>query len=163
MLAKWRQTECGHRYRAYNRLRNKIHRCIKDRKSWYNQFVLSKLDSLSTSRPDFWKRVKDLLGKCPSSNAPLIHGDTVYYDMTSKAKIFNEYVTSISTAPDSILKYFLGLSEVLPRLSEVLPRFHMYTDLCIPPLSVEPLDVYHVQYYCLLIPKSNGFAIFLTS
>jgi len=150
LLAKWRQTECGHRYRAYNRLRNKIRRCIKDRKSWYNQFVLSKLDSLSTSRPDFWKRVKDLLGKCPSSNAPLIHGGTVYYDMTSKANIFNEYVTSISTAPDSIL-------------SEVLPRFHMYTDLCIPPLSVEPLDVYHVQYYCLLIPKSNGFAIFLTS
>jgi len=51
--------------------------------------------------------------------------------MTSKAKNFNEYITSISTAPDSIL-------------FKVLPRFHMYNDLCIPPLSIEPLDSYHV-------------------
>jgi len=58
-----------HHRLAYNRLRNKIQRYIKDRKNQYNQFVLSKLDSLSTFRPDFWKTVKDLLGTRPYSNA----------------------------------------------------------------------------------------------
>ena len=131
LFAKWRRTQCSHHRLAYNRLRNKIQRYMKDRKNQYNQFVLSKLDSLSTSRPNFWKTVKDLLGKRSYSNAPLIRGDTVHYDMTSKANIFNEYFTSISTAPDYIL-------------SKILPRFHMCTDLFIPPLSIEPLDVYYV-------------------
>jgi len=84
-----------------------------------------------------------LLGKRSYSNAPLIRGDTVHYDMTSKANTFNEYVTSISTAPDSIL-------------SKILPRFHMCTDLCIPPLLIEPLDVYHVLL-SLDPNKSKGF------
>ena len=143
LFAIWRQTQCRHHRLAYNRLRNKIQRHIKDRKNQYNQFVLSKLDSLSTSRPDFWKTVKDLLGKRSYSNAPLIRGYTVHYDMTSKANTFNEYVTSISTAPDSIL-------------SKILPRFHMCTDLCIPPLLIEPLDVYHVLL-SLDPNKSKGF------
>ena len=40
------QTQCRYHRLAYNRLRNKIQRYIKDRKNQYNQFVLSKLDSL---------------------------------------------------------------------------------------------------------------------
>jgi len=56
---------------------------------------------------------------------------------------FNEYFTSISTAPDSIQ-------------FKVLPRFHMCTDVFIPPLSIEPLDVYHVQL-TLNPNKSKGF------
>jgi len=143
LFAKWRRTQCRHHRLAYNRLRNKIQRYIKDRKNRYIQFVLSKLDSLSTSRPNFWKTVKDLLGKRSYSNAPLICGDTVQYDMTSKANIFNEYFTSISTALDSIL-------------SKMLNRFHMCTDLFIPPLSIEPLDVYHVLL-SLNPNKSKGF------
>jgi len=63
--------------------------------------------------------------------------------MTSKANIFNKYFTSISTAPDSIL-------------SKILPRFHMCIDLCIPPLSIDPLDVYHVLL-SLNPNKSKGF------
>jgi len=143
LFAKWRRTQCRHHRLAYNCLRNKIQRYIKDRKNQYNQFVLSKLDSLSTSRPNFWKTVKDLFGKRSYSNAPLIRGDTVHYDMTSKANIFNEYFTSISTAPDSIQ-------------SKILPRFHRCTDLFIPPLSIEPLDVYHVLL-SLNPNKSKGF------
>jgi len=65
LFAKWRQTQCRHHRLAYNRLRNKIQRYIKDRYNQYNQFVLSKLDSSSTSPPDFWKTVKDLFGKRP--------------------------------------------------------------------------------------------------
>ena len=49
LFAKWRRTQCHHHRLAYNCLRNKIQRYIKDRKNQYNQFVLSKLDSLSTS------------------------------------------------------------------------------------------------------------------
>jgi len=143
LFAKWRRTQCRHHRFAYNRLRNKIQRYIKDRKNQYNQFVLSKLNSLSTSRPNFWKTVKDLLGKRSYSNAPSIRGGTVHYDMTSKANIFNEHFTSISTAPDSIL-------------FKILPRFHMCTDLFIPPLSIEPLDVYHVLL-SLNPNKSKGF------
>jgi len=131
LFAKWWRTQCHHHRLAYNCLRNKIQRYIKDRKNQYNQFVLSKLDSLSTSRPNFWKTVKDFLGKRSYSNAPLIRGDTVHYDMTSKANFFNEYFTSISTEPDSIQ-------------SKILPRFHRCTDLFITPLSIEPPDVYHV-------------------
>ena len=119
LFAKWRRTQCRHHRLAYNCLRNKIQRYIKDRKNQYNQFVFSKLDSLSTSRPNFWKTVKDLFGKRSYSNAPLIRGDTVHYDMTSKANIFNEYFASISTASDSIQ-------------SKILPRFHRCTDLFIP-------------------------------
>ena len=52
LFAKWQRTQCRHHRLAYNRLRNQIQRYIKDRKNQYNQFVLSKLDSLSTSRPD---------------------------------------------------------------------------------------------------------------
>jgi len=84
-----------------------------------------------------------LLGKRPYSNVPLIRGDTVHYDVTSKANIFNEYFTSISTAPDSIL-------------SKILSRFHMYTDLCIPPLIIDPLDVYLVLL-SLNLNKTKGF------
>ena len=73
----------------------------------------------------------------------MIRGDTIHYDMTSKANIFNDYFTSISTAPDSIL-------------FKILPRFHRCTDLCISPLSIEPLDVYHVLLY-LNPNKSKGF------
>jgi len=77
LFVKWRQTQCRHHCLAYNRLRNKIQRYKKDHKNQYNQFVLSKLDSLSTSRPDFWKTVKDWLGKRSYSNAHLIGGDTM--------------------------------------------------------------------------------------
>ena len=63
--------------------------------------------------------------------------------MTSKANIFNDYFTFISTAPDSTQ-------------SKILPRFHRCTDLFIPPLSIEPLDVYHVLI-SLNSNKSKGF------
>ena len=125
LFAKWRRTQCRHHRLAYNCLRHKIQSYLKDRKNQYNQFVLSKLDSLSVSRPNFWKTVKDLLGKRSYSNAPSIRGDTVHYDIKSK------YFTSISTAPDSTQ-------------SKILPISHRYTDLFIPPLSIKPLDLYHL-------------------
>jgi len=81
LFAKWRRTQCRHHRLTYNRLRNKIQRYIKDRKNQYNQFVLSKLDSLSASRPNFWKTVKYLVGKRSYSNATLVRGDTLYYNM----------------------------------------------------------------------------------
>jgi len=55
LFAKWRQTQCCRHRLAYNRLRKITQRYIKDLKNQCNQFVLSKLDSLSKSRPDFWK------------------------------------------------------------------------------------------------------------
>ena len=131
-------TQSRHHRLAYNCLRNKIQRYIKDRKNQYNQFVLSKLDSLSTSRSNFWKTVKDLFDKRSYSNAPLIRGDTFHYDMTSKANIFNEFFISISTAPDSIQ-------------SKILPRFHRCADLFIPPLLM------FTMYYDLLILINRGF------
>ena len=117
---------------------------------WYNPFVLHKIDSSSTSRPDFWKTVKDLLGKHPCSNAPLIRGDTVYYDMTSKAKIFNEYFTSISTASDSILSkvlYFLGFICIL-----------IYAFL---PSQSSPL-MFTMYYYLLIVINRKILKILLT-
>jgi len=63
LFPKWRQTQCRHHRLAYARLPSKIQKYIKDRKNQYNKFFRSKLDSLSTYRPDFWKTVKDLLGK----------------------------------------------------------------------------------------------------
>ena len=111
LFAKWQQTQC----RAITVL-NIIAFEIKfrDRKNQYNQFVLSKLDSSPTSPPDFWKTVKDLLGKGPYSNAPLIRGDTVYYDMTSKAKIFTNILPPFPPhLTPYCLKYFLGFICIL--------------------------------------------------
>jgi len=114
LFAKWQQTQCRHHRLEYNRLRNKIQRYIKDRKNQYNQFVLSKLYSSLTSPPDFWKTVKGLLGKGPHSNAPLIRGDTVYYDMTSKAKILTNILPPFPPhLTPYCLKYFLGFICIL--------------------------------------------------
>ena len=137
LFAKWRRTQCRHHRLAYNRLRYKIHRYIKDRKNQYNKFVLSKLDSLSTSRPKFWKTVKDLFGKRSYSNAPSIRGDIVHHDMTSKANIFLTNI--LPPFPQHLtpysLKYFLDFIGVLIYLflpSQLSPlMFTMYYYLLI--------------------------------
>jgi len=114
LFAKWRQTQWLHHRLAYNSLRNKIQRYVKYRKNQYNQFVLSNLGPLSTSRPDFWKTVKNLLGERSYSNAPLIRGDTVHYDMTSKANILTNILPPFPQhLTPYCLKYFLDFIGVL--------------------------------------------------
>jgi len=148
LFAKWWRTQCRHHRLAYNCLRNKIQRYIEDRKIQYNQCVFGKLDSLSTSRPNFWKIVKDLLGKRSYSIARLIRGDTVHCDMTSKANIFNEYFTSISTAPQSI-QY------------KILPRFHRCMIYLFLPSQLNPL-MFTMCYYLLILTNRKALITCLT-
>ena len=142
LFVKWRRTQCRHHRLACNCLRNKIQRYIKDHKNQYNQFV-----SVSWIHYQHLDLTSGKLSKICLANVliqMLLWSVVTLFTMTwHEANIFNEYFASISTEPDSIQ-------------SKILPRFHRCTDLFIPPLSIEPLDVYHVLL-SLNPNKSKGF------
>jgi len=130
LFTKWRKTlNLVYKY-SFNRLRNTIQRTIKERKQQYKLRIMDKLQYVSSSRPDVWKTVKDLLGTASPSNA-LKTGNDVCYDNVSKANLFNNHFASISNAPDEVL-------------FKPLPPFNYITNLRIPPLTIEPFAVYRV-------------------
>jgi len=122
---------------------------MKERKQQHKLRIMDKLQYVSSSGPDFWKTVKDLLGTASPSNAPLKTGNDVCYDNVSKANLFKKYFASISSVPDEIL-------------SKSLPPFNYISNLRIPPLTIEPFVVYRVATG-LNSRKSKGLIIYLTN
>jgi len=104
---------------------------------------MDKLQCVSSSRPDFWKTVKDLLGTASPSDAFLKTGNDVCYDNVYKANLFNRHFASISSIPHGVL-------------SKPFPPFNYVTNLLIPPLTFEPFAVYHALTG-LNSRKSKGF------
>jgi len=149
LFSKWRKTlNPGYKY-SYNKLRNTIQRTMKERKQQHKLRIMDKLQYVSSSGPDFWKTVKDLLGTASPSNAPLKTGNDVCYDNVSKANLFKKYFASISSVLDEIL-------------SKLLPPFNYISNLRIPPLTIGPFVVYRVSTG-LNSRKSKGLIIYLTN
>jgi len=143
LFTKWRKTLNPVYKYSYNKLRNTIQRTIKERKQQYKLRIMDKLQYASSSRPDFWKTVNDLLGTAPPSNAPLKTGNDVCCDNVSEPNLFNKHFASISSVPDEVL-------------SKPLPPFNYITNLRIQPLTIEPFAVYRVLTG-LNSRKSKGF------